>query len=69
MNYRSAKKLKKDDKIFEKTTDTEFTVLETDKFKHLGKNFIMIGAVDHNNNFKRFTHLEVDVEKNENKMR
>ena len=50
MDYRSAKKLKKDDKIFEKTSDTEFTVLETDKFKHHGKNF------------KRFTHLEVDVE-------
>lgn len=50
-------------KFLKKTTDTEFTVLETDKFKHLGKNFIMIGAVDYNNNFKRFTHLDVEVEK------
>jgi len=63
MDYRSAKKLKKDDKIFEKTTENEFTVLETDKFKYHGKNYIMIGAVDNENNFKRFTHLEVEVEK------
>ena len=59
MDYRSAKKIHINDKLINKKTGEIVTVIAKDKFKHHGKKYIIIDCIAKDNNFKRFTHLDL----------
>ena len=60
MDYRSAKKLKKNDIVIEKKSKKKLLINSIDKFKHHGKKYIMIDTIDDNGKHMIHTHLEVE---------